>query len=70
MLVRRAGVVAFSVSVRAARSFALSRPCSSLSAASACSGVFVAVRRTTQAVRSGASKMVISGGGAVRFQNV
>ena len=36
---------------------------------SACSGVFVRARRTTQASRLGASKVTIDGGGAVRFQN-
>src|SRR5262245_7019535 len=42
----------------------------SLSNKSACKGVFVRSRRATHASRDGASKVVICGGGEVRFQNV
>ncbi len=41
---------------------------SSLSSASACKGVELDWRRTTQNSRVGASKMVSEGGGTVRFQ--
>jgi hypothetical protein len=54
--------------MRSANLRAVSMYISSLSRASACRGVELTWRRTTQASRVGASKMAIEGGGTVRFQ--
>ena len=56
--------------VRSASVRAASTNCGSFISNSACSGVLVRSRRTRHASRDGASNVLISGGGAVRFQNV
>ena len=61
---------AASRSMRRARAWAASTYTGSLSTVRACSGVLVRGRRATQNSRLGASKLVNSGYGVVRFQNV
>ena len=67
---RAAGASPASRSTRAPTNRAASSSCGSLSSASACSGVLVAWRFTVHTARSVASKVIIAGGGTVRFQNV
>jgi hypothetical protein len=57
-----------SLMIRSANLREVSMYISSLSSASACSGVELTWRRTTQASRVGASKIESEGGGTVRFQ--
>ena len=67
---RSAGVLPPSRIMRSAILRAASRKVTSFIRFSDCSGVLVRSSRTTQASRPAASKFIIMGGGAVRFQNV
>ncbi len=71
MYVSRSSVVEpASRRVRSARPREASTNCGSFKRSRAWSGVLVRSRRTVQASRDGASKVVICGGGEVRFQKV
>ncbi len=67
---RSSGAAPPSRMARSASARAHSKYCGSFSSISACNGVSVRSRRTTHDSRDGASKMLISGGGDVRFQKV